>query len=78
VPDEIYRLWKSRLQTLSTDIGSAELDILLLDGIPRVEAGEVMKPVIEANKVFHLSCPDRAKLVERLRNARSRRTARRR
>jgi adenylate kinase len=38
-----------------------------LDGIPRnVEQAKLLEPFIEVRRIFHLSCPDRSKLVARL------------
>lgn len=45
-----------------------DIDILVLDGIPRnVEQAKLMENHIEVMQLFHLSCPDRAELVQRLR-----------
>src|SRR6516164_535857 len=69
VPDEIsIELWK---ESISSHVEShrfkPELDALLLDGIPRnLKQAELMGSLIEVDKVFHLSCPDRSTLVERL------------
>jgi adenylate kinase len=56
VPDEItVELWK------------AQIDILVLDGIPRnVGQAKIMDDLIDVLKVFHLSCPNREALFERL------------
>ena len=44
-----------------------DIDYLILDGIPRnVCQADLMDPFIDVKKVFHLSCPDRNKIVERL------------
>jgi len=44
-----------------------ERDYLILDGIPRnVKQASLMEELIEVRRVFHLSCPDRDKLVARL------------
>jgi adenylate kinase len=44
-----------------------DIDSLVLDGIPRsVSQATIMRDLIEVKKVFHLSCPDRAALVTRL------------
>jgi adenylate kinase len=70
VPDEIsIELWKESI-TSAVDANrfKPELDVLVLDGIPRnLAQARLMESLIEVIKVFHLSCPDRAKLVERLR-----------
>jgi adenylate kinase len=69
VPDEItVELWRSSIQ-LSVDAHQfkPDLDYLILDGIPRnVSQAELMDPFIDVRKVFHLSCPDRGKIVARL------------
>jgi adenylate kinase len=70
VPDEIcIELWKESISnSVEAHRFKPELDGLLLDGIPRnVKQAKLMKSLIEVVKVFHLSCPDRSKLVERLR-----------
>jgi adenylate kinase len=69
VPDEIsIELWKESI-TGSVDARrfKPELDVLLLDGIPRnLKQAKLMGSLIDVIKVFHLSCPDRGKLAERL------------
>jgi adenylate kinase len=70
VPDEIcIELWKESITSaVEANRFKPELDVLLLDGIPRnLKQAKLMGSLIEVIKVFHLSCPDRAKLVERLR-----------
>jgi adenylate kinase len=70
VPDEIcIELWiESITNAVEGHRFKPELDVLLLDGIPRnLKQAKLMKSLIEVKKVFHLSCPDRAQLVERLR-----------
>ena len=69
VPDEIsIELWKESISGhVETHRFKPELDALLLDGIPRnLQQAELMKSRIEVVKVFHLSCPDRSTLIERL------------
>jgi adenylate kinase len=69
VPDEIsIKLWKESISGhVETHRFKPELDALLLDGIPRnLKQAELMGSLIEVDKVFHLSCPDRSTLVERL------------
>jgi adenylate kinase len=69
VPDEItVELWRVRIEHgVEAHIFKPEIDHLLLDGIPRnVRQAEIMDDIIDVRKVFHLSCPDRSKLVERL------------
>jgi adenylate kinase len=70
VPDEIsIELWEESIRSaVDANLFKPELDILLLDGIPRnLKQAKLMKSLIDVIKVFHLSCPARAKLVERLR-----------
>ncbi len=69
VPDEItVELWRVRIEHgVEAHIFKPEIDHLLLDGIPRnVKQAELMEDIIDVRKVFHLSCPDRSKLIERL------------
>jgi adenylate kinase len=70
VPDELtVELWKDRIDRLA-DAGTykPDLDILVLDGIPRnVNQAEMLADYIEVVQVFHLSCPDREELVRRMR-----------
>jgi len=69
VPDEIcIELWKESISgSVETHRFKPELDTLLLDGIPRnLKQANLMESRIEVAKVFHLSCPDRSVLVERL------------
>lgn len=69
VPDEItVRLWhESILKTVKSGKFKPERDYLILDGIPRnVKQAALMEELIEVRRVFHLSCPERDKLVARL------------
>jgi adenylate kinase len=70
VPDEIcIELWKESI-TSAVEVHrfKPQLDELLLDGIPRnLKQAQLMESLIDVVKVFHLSCPDRSILVERLR-----------
>ncbi len=69
VPDEItVELWKARIDA-AVDAHSfkPDIDILVLDGIPRnVGQAKIMEAMIDVEKIFHLSCPDREKLFYRL------------
>jgi len=70
VPDEItIELWRARIKdTVESHVFKPDLDSLVLDGIPRnVRQAELMGDIIEVKRVFHLSCPVRARLVERMR-----------
>ncbi len=69
VPDEItLKLWQVRIaDCVRSHAFKPELDSLVLDGIPRnVRQAELMEDVLDVRKIFHLSCPDRASLVSRL------------
>jgi adenylate kinase len=70
VPDELtVELWQTRIQHCVDDhTFKPDIDSLVLDGIPRnVHQAEIMRDIIDVRRVFHLSCPDRSKLVQRLR-----------
>ena len=69
VPDEMsVRLWHVSIRkTVESGKFKPERDYLILDGIPRnVAQAVLMEELIEVRRVFHLSCPDRDKLVARL------------
>ncbi len=69
VPDEFtVRLWHNAIEGMtSTKRFDPSRDTLVLDGIPRnVQQAKIMTDRIEVKKLFHLTCPDRSKLVERL------------
>lgn len=69
VPDEItVQLWKARIDAaVDAHTFKPDIDTLVLDGIPRnVAQAEIMDDLINVEKVFHLSCPNRGALMERL------------
>jgi adenylate kinase len=69
VPDEItVQLWKIRIdQSVESHAFHPDHDFLVLDGIPRnVDQAKILEDTVRVRRVFHLSCPDRSKLVERL------------
>jgi adenylate kinase len=69
VPDEItVELWRVSIQLcVESHQFKPDHDFLVLDGIPRnLAQADLMAPFIEVRKVFHLSCPDREKIVTRL------------
>ncbi len=69
VPDEIsVKLWMARIaDTVGSHTFKPDIDNLVLDGIPRNTAqAEIMGGMIEVQRVFHLSCPDRDALISRL------------
>lgn len=69
VPDDItVRLWEQHIENMVI-LGrfKPEIDHLVLDGIPRnITQAKLLNEKIRVKRVFHLSCPDRSKLVERL------------
>ena len=69
VPDEItVELWKARIDAaVDAHEFKPDIDILVLDGIPRnVGQATIMDEMIDVQKVFHLSCPNREALFARL------------
>ena len=69
VPDEItVALWKDAIDaTVDAHKFKPDIDTLVLDGIPRnVAQAKIMDDLIDVEKVFHLSCPDRPALFARL------------
>jgi adenylate kinase len=69
VPDEItVELWKEAIDAaVDGHKFKPDIDILVLDGIPRnVNQAEIMEEMIDVEKVFHLSCPNRETLFHRL------------
>ena len=70
VPDELtVKLWASHMDSIiSTRQYKPDIDILVLDGIPRnVEQAKMLKAHVDIIQVFHLSCPDRSELARRMR-----------
>src|SRR5207302_1079601 len=69
VPDEItVELWKTAIDAaVEAHKFKPDIDILVLDGIPRnVAQAKIMDELIDVKKVFHLSCPNRDALFARL------------
>ncbi|HET9419107.1 MAG TPA: nucleoside monophosphate kinase [Chthoniobacterales bacterium] len=69
VPDEItVELWQEAIDAaVDAHKFKPDIDTLVLDGIPRnVNQAMLMQEMIDVQKVFHLSCPDRAALFTRL------------
>jgi adenylate kinase len=69
VPDEItVELWRAHINAaVEAHEFKPDIDVLVLDGIPRnVGQAKIMDEVIDVQKVFHLSCPDRVQLFTRL------------
>ena len=70
VPDELtIDLWKAQLDNwIETYVYKPDIDILLLDGIPRnVRQAEILDDYLEVHRVFHLTCPNRDELGRRMR-----------
>jgi adenylate kinase len=68
-PDDItVELWKEAIDAaVDTHKFKPDIDILVLDGIPRnVNQAKIIREMIEVKKVFHLACPNRKILFERL------------
>src|SRR6201995_3671418 len=69
VPDAItVELWKEAIQAaVGGHKFKPDIDTLVLDGIPRnVNQAKIMEALIDVEKVFHLSCPNRETLFARL------------
>lgn len=69
VPDEVtVELWKESIDAaVDGHKFKPDIDALVLDGIPRnVGQAKIMDELIDVQKVFHLSCPDRDMLFTRL------------
>ncbi len=69
VPDEItVELWRVSIQLcVDSHQFKPDFDFLVLDGIPRnLAQADLMDPFIDVRRVFHLSCPDRDRIVTRL------------
>lgn len=69
VPDEItVQLWHARIEDcVGAHTFKPDIDSLVLDGIPRnIRQAELMDKLIHVQKVFHLNCPDRKLIVNRL------------
>jgi adenylate kinase len=69
VPDEVtVELWQEAIAAaVDAHKFKPDIDILVLDGIPRnVGQAKIMEQMIDVEKVFHLSCPNRETLFARL------------
>ena len=70
VPDELtIRFFKSQVdQRADSHEFKPDIDVLILDGIPRTPAqAELLEEHVRILQIFHLSCPDRQELIDRLR-----------
>jgi adenylate kinase len=69
VPDDItIGLWAHQIEAMQ-NLGrfKPESDYLVLDGIPRnVAQAKMLKGTLDVRHVFHLECPDKVKVYERL------------
>ena len=69
VPDDItIGLWAHQIEAMQ-NLGrfKPESDYLVLDGIPRnVAQAKMLKGTLDVRHIFHLECPDKAKVYERL------------
>ena len=61
-------LWRARIDAaVNRHVFKPDIDTPVLDGIPRnVGQAKIMDDLIDVLRVFHLSCPNRASLFERL------------
>lgn len=68
VPDEVtVKLWQASIEKAIGTGFKPDIDSLILDGIPRnINQAKIMEEMIDVEKVFHLTCPDRSELVARL------------
>ncbi|PTX97313.1 adenylate kinase [Verrucomicrobia bacterium LW23] len=69
VPDDLtISLWSHQIEAMvTTGRFNPATDHLVLDGIPRnVNQARLLADRLDVRRVFHLSCPNREKLVERL------------
>ena len=70
VPDELtIQYFKIQIDARADlHMFKPDIDILLLDGIPRnLKQAKLMEDHIDVLQLFHLSCPNRDELVDRLR-----------
>jgi adenylate kinase len=69
VPDDItIGLWSAQIEIMErTGRFRPDIDFLVLDGIPRnVSQAKILMSKLEVHRVFHLDCPDKTKVYERL------------
>ena len=69
VPDFLtVRLWRQHVeQLIARELYNPEVDVLLLDGIPRsVPQAESMKEYIDPCIIIHLVCEDLSEMVRRM------------
>lgn len=71
VPDEMtVKLWVEWIEAMiEAKQFRPNRDFLVLDGIPRnLAQAQLMEEYIDVKHIFHLSCPERDKLITRLKN----------
>ena len=69
VPDEpTIDLWRRNIEASTVNhTFDPKQDTLVLDGIPRnVRQAEILRDTLDVKAVFHLTCPDMTKMVDRL------------
>jgi adenylate kinase len=69
VPDDItIELWSQQIESMEkAGRFKPDIDFLVLDGIPRnVNQAKILTAKIDVRRVFHLYCPDKAKVLDRL------------
>ncbi len=69
VPDDIsIGLWSAQIDSMErAGRFKPDIDFLVLDGIPRnVNQAKILSSKLDVRRVFHLECPDKAKVYDRL------------
>lgn len=69
VPDDItIGLWSAQIEGMERGGRfKPDIDFLVLDGIPRnVNQAKILQAKLDVRRVFHLECPDKAKVYDRL------------
>lgn len=69
VPDDIsIGLWSSQIEAMErAGRFKPDIDFLVLDGIPRnVNQAKILNEKLDVRRIFHLECPDKAKVYDRL------------
>jgi adenylate kinase len=69
VPDDTsIGLWSSQIDSMvQSGRFKPDIDFLVLDGIPRnVNQAKMLSSKLDVRRVFHLTCSDRSKVIDRL------------
>ncbi len=69
VPDDIsIGLWSTQIDSMvQSGRFKPDIDFLVLDGIPRnTNQAKILSSKLDVRRVFHLTCTDRAKIIDRL------------